>query len=42
MSVRSSFVLILGLAVLGWIGVFFGPALTWMAGRFAATLLGLA
>jgi hypothetical protein len=40
MSRRASLVLIGGLAVLGWAAVAFGLALTWVAGRFFATLLG--
>lgn len=42
MSGRASLLLIAGLAVLGWAGIAFGLALTWGAGRFAATLLGWA
>ncbi|WP_270934579.1 hypothetical protein [Falsiroseomonas oryzae] len=42
MSKRASFALLATLSVLGWIGVAFGLALTWVAGRFFATLLGWA
>jgi hypothetical protein len=42
MSMRKSIVVIAVLAGLGWVSVFFGLALNWVAGRFAATLLGLA
>ncbi|MFN6954747.1 MAG: hypothetical protein ACK4PG_08130 [Acetobacteraceae bacterium] len=42
MTRRASLFLIAGLAVLGWAGVAFGLALTWVAGRFVATLLGWA
>jgi hypothetical protein len=34
--------LLSALAVLGWVGVAFALALTWVAGRFFATLLGWA
>jgi type IV secretory pathway TrbD component len=42
MTRRASLALIAGLAVLGWIAVAFGLALTWVADRFFATLLGWA
>jgi hypothetical protein len=42
MTRRASLFLIAGLAVLGWASVAFGLALTWVAGRFLATLLGWA
>jgi hypothetical protein len=42
MSKRNSLVLLATLSVLGWIGVMFGLAFTWVAGRFFATLLGWA
>ncbi|WP_256370457.1 hypothetical protein [Roseomonas sp. AR75] len=42
MSKRASLALLTTLSVLGWIGVMFGLALTWVAGRFFATLLGWA
>ncbi|WP_269846291.1 hypothetical protein [Falsiroseomonas bella] len=42
MSRRASLTLVVTLSVLGWIGVAFGLALTWVAGRFFATLLGWA
>jgi hypothetical protein len=38
----SRFSRIAGLALLGWTGFAFGLALTWIAGRFFATLLGWA
>lgn len=42
MTRRVSFLLIAGLALLGRTGIAFGLALTWIAGRFFATLLGWA
>jgi hypothetical protein len=41
-SRRASLVLIAGLAALGWAAVAFGLALTWVAGRFFAGILGWA
>jgi hypothetical protein len=42
MSKRASLALLATLSVLGWTGVMFGLALSWVAGRFFATLLGWA
>jgi hypothetical protein len=40
MSRRESFALLALLAAASWILAAFGLALTWVAGRFFATLLG--
>ncbi|MBB5691736.1 hypothetical protein FHS88_003897 [Roseomonas alkaliterrae] len=42
MTRRASLFLIASLAVLGWVSVGLGLALTWVAGRFVAQLLGWA
>jgi hypothetical protein len=42
MTTRSRFVLLLGLVVLSWLAIPFGLALTWVAGRFFAAMLGWA
>lgn len=42
MSRRAGLALIAGLAVLGWVGAAFALAVTWVAGRFFASLLGWA
>ena len=40
MSIRAWFLLLLTLIVLSWTAVTFGLALTWVAGRFFASMLG--
>ena len=40
MTLRARFLLLLGLVVLTWAAVPIGMALTWIAGRFFATMLG--
>jgi hypothetical protein len=42
MSKRASLAVVAVLSTLGWIGVAFGLAVSWVAGRFFATLLGWA
>ncbi|MGK7865207.1 hypothetical protein [Falsiroseomonas sp. E2-1-a4] len=42
MSVRARFLLLLGLVALSWVAVAVGMALTWVTGRFFASLLGWA
>jgi hypothetical protein len=42
MSRRASLALLAALAALGWFGVAIGLALTWVAGRFFASMLGWA
>jgi hypothetical protein len=42
MSRRASLGLLAVLAVLGWMATAFGLALTWVAGRFFASILGWA
>jgi len=42
MTLRSSFFLLLGLVVLSWAAVPIGLALTWVTGRFFASMLGWA
>ena len=40
MTMRARFLLLLTLVVLSWIAVPFGLAVTWVAGRFFASMLG--
>ena len=40
MTIRARFLLLLGLIVMSWIAVPIGLALTWVAGRFFASMLG--
>jgi type IV secretory pathway TrbD component len=40
MTMRLRFFLLLGLVVLSWLAIPFGLALTWIAGRFFACMLG--
>ena len=42
MTLRARFLLLLGLIVLSWLAIPFGLALSWVAGRFFASLLGWA
>ncbi len=42
MTGRARLALLAGLAIGGWMVTAFGLALTWVAGRFFATLLGWA
>ena len=39
MTMRARFLLLLGLVVLSWAAIPFGLALTWVAGRFFASML---
>ena len=40
MTMRTRFMLLLGLVVLSWAAIPFGLAVTWVAGRFFASMLG--
>jgi len=40
MTMRARFLLLLTLAVLPWAAIPFGLAVTWVAGRFFASMLG--
>ena len=40
MTMRARFLLLLTLVVMSWIAVPFGLAVTWVAGRFFASMLG--
>ncbi|WPB83708.1 hypothetical protein [Sediminicoccus rosea] len=42
MTMRARFLLLLGLVVLSWAAIPFGLAVTWVAGRFFASMLGWA
>jgi hypothetical protein len=42
MIMRARFLLLLGLVVLSWAAIPFGLAMTWVAGRFFASMLGWA
>ena len=42
MTPSARFLLLLGLVVLSWVAVPLGLALSWVAGRFFASLLGWA
>jgi hypothetical protein len=42
MSKRARFLLFIGLALLSCLAIPFGVALTWVAGRFFASVLGWA
>ena len=42
MTVRSRFLLLLALVVLSWTAIPIGLALTWVTGRFFASMLGWA
>jgi len=42
MTMRARFLLLLGLVVLSWATIPFGLAMTWVAGRFFASMLGWA
>ncbi len=42
MTMRARLLLLLGLVVLSWAAVPMGLALTWVAGRFFAAMLGWA
>jgi hypothetical protein len=42
MTMRARFLLLLALAVLSWAAIPFGLALTWVTGRFFASMLGWA
>lgn len=40
MTMRARFLLLLGLVVLSWAAVPIGLALTWVTGRFFASMVG--
>jgi hypothetical protein len=40
MTMRARLLLLLGLVVLSWLAIPFGLALTWVTGRFFASMLG--
>jgi len=40
MTMRARFLLLLTLVVLSWAAIPFGLAVTWVAGRFFASMLG--
>jgi len=40
MRMRARFLLLLGLVVLSWAAIPFGLAVTWITGRFFASMLG--
>ena len=40
MTIFARFLLLPALVVLSWAAIPFGPALTWVAGRFFASMLG--
>ena len=42
MTMRARLLLLLGLVVLSWAAIPFGLAMTWVAGRFFASMLGWA
>ena len=42
MTMRARFLILLGLVVLSWAAVPMGLALTWVAGRLFASMLGWA
>ena len=42
MTVRARFLLLLGLILLSWAAIPFGLAMTWVTGRFFASMLGWA
>lgn len=42
MTMRTRFLLLLGLVALSWVTVAVGMAFTWITGRFFASLLGWA
>ncbi len=42
MTLRARFLLLLGLVVLSWAAIPIGLAITWVAGRFFAAMLGWA
>ena len=42
MTMRARFLILLGLVVLSWAAIPFGLAMSWVAGRFFASMLGWA
>ena len=42
MTLRARFLLLIGLVLLSWLAIPFGLALTWVTGRFFASMLGWA
>ena len=42
MTMRARFLLLLGVVVVSWVAVLLGLALTWVAGRRIASMLGWA
>ena len=42
MTIRARFLLLLGLVMLSWAAIPIGLALSWVAGRFFASMLGWA